>query len=339
MTPATKILTCLLLIILLIGFSGETIYNAAFGELETHRSDLRIRTQRLNEAKIALRKTEAECDRFARRLAFGLPVDPAKATVVYQEYLLRLADVCELKSVVISNSQPEHNEPLGFLLNFSMQGSGPTAGIGRFIDGFYKTDTLHRLSRLTVFQSLGPDSPEHSFLFDIEVLTLARHQGAGEPLQILETPSKPALQSLFSVRDVFRRPQAKPIPARKQTPTLADSFFAGFSQPANAVEPKVAAEPPVVTRPQPSPSPPPPDPRDSLRLVGIINEGSTVSALFYDPLKKQQFAVMQSQALPRLGFQAIFVGTNGDAVLVQEADQRLLELRMGDVYRKAIAAN
>ena len=338
MSAITKYLGALAGLLILIEVMGPSVYGLFFQQCESNRRTLKEISQQLRTKELALRQAEATTNRYEQRAKLNFESDQAKAQVMYQEYLVRLTDACTLNSVMINCSQPERVEELGYVLHFSLQTTGTTDQFGRLIDGFYKTDALHRLTHLSVFQSLGPDAPIHSLTMEIALLVLSDVPSSTSKL----APPTNALQDSFASVDIFRRRLAEPsAPSLASGMEMLSSIFSNIS----AQPPELSSAPtaiPIVQEPAPvEPVQEPPvaapidDPKSNLRLVGIIQKGSVKHAIFFDMVNNLQHAFTEHSSLEAMKI-------NAEITQIQEADVRLVEnnqqlqLSLGELYTEAV---
>ncbi len=340
MSFVTKILGAIALVLIVAEIGGPAIYESLFGQLETNQQLLQKLAGQLRIKERALHKAQSTLDQFAGRAKLNFESDVAKARLSYQEYLLRLTEACGLSSVMISNSQPERVETLGSVLHFSLQATGTTDQFGRVLDGFYRTRALHRLTHVSVFQSLGPDSPTHSLNMDVAVLILDAIHGSDGTLAV---PSTSQLKDVFASHDIFRR-------RSDLSNTSQDSVAAGMNmlsqifsslptaQPGNPPEttppPPIEPQPETPAQPE-APTQPLSNPKATVRLVGLINKGSTKYAFFVDVDRDLQYTATEETPLEKLGIDAHIVEIQNGRVLLVENGQELA-LALGQAYQEAV---
>lgn len=342
MSVIIKYLGTIAAVLLLYELAGPSVDSLLFKQCESNRQALRKISQQLRTKELALRQAEATAKRFEQRLQLNFEPDHAKAQVLYQEFLVRLSDACDLKSVMINCSQPERLEELGFILHYSLQSTGTTEQFGKLIDGFYKTSALHRVTHLSIFQSLGPDAPVHSLTMDIALLVLSDTTNADSKLS---PPPTHQLKDSFASVDIFRR-RLTPI---TQTPTssvvsgmeMLNRMFNGNSaRPSvpsseNSVSPPPFEEPlnESVIEPQ-SEEPKAENPKASLRLVGIIQKGEKKYAIFFDMGQNVQHRFTVQSSLQEVQIDARITHIQDGQVRLQENNQQL-ELSLGELYSEA----
>ena len=313
MTNTAKILAAILALSLIIGLGGDQLYDLLLGEAAAQKVTLNRTANALAQKQLELRRCELVASKIDAGREQSLHTDPAKAQVHYQEFLVQLTEACKLTSVVISNAEPEAIDGLGHILPFSVQGSGETAQIGKLIDAFHKTDELHRLSHVNVFQSSGPDSPTHGFHIDVELLTLDDAEKANGN-RTIDRPESSELKNLFAERDIFRRSRSKPkLVSTKQTRNRNRKQ----TTPRKPTKPKPVAIPKATPKPKP-PAPPKPDPREFVRLVGIITEGQSRAALFYDLQKRTRISLRIGASTRELGIPRLVTKISSNSVILED---------------------
>lgn len=319
MTRNSKILAAFLATIVGVSGASEPIYNLIWGKVVRQREQLAVVERQLQAKQLELRKSQVACERFEEQQKRSLHAEPSKAQLAYQEYLVRLTSQCDLKSVVISSGQPERVEGVGHKLHFSVQGEGMTRDIGKLIDGIYRTDVLHRVSHLNVFQSRGPNSSTHSFAMDVEVMNL-RGVRSNENAIVATPPSK-ELQSVFSGRDFFRREATKPAF------TVASSGSPFTVRSSKPPAPKPTAKPKPIPKPRI-------DKKTQVRFVGILQGNDRATAVFLDTSNGREQSLREEDTLKPMGLQAKIIRIERDQVVLQEED-RLLHLPLGKTISAA----
>ncbi len=108
-----------------------------FREVKINQQALMKTSKQLRLKERSLRQVEVAIAKFKDRAKMSLNGDSAKASIEYQEYLVRLTEACDLAPVIISSSKPERLEGLGHVLHFSLQATGSTEQFGD-----YSTDSI-----------------------------------------------------------------------------------------------------------------------------------------------------------------------------------------------------
>lgn len=319
-------------LLVLIELAGGTVQDFFFREQKLNQKALTKATKQLRLKERSLRRMEVAIEKFKDRSKMSLNGDAAKASIEYQEYLVRLTDACSLSSVMVGSSQPERVEELGHVLHFSIQATGTTEQFGKLIDGFNQTEALHRLSHVNIFQSLGPDSPTHSITMDIALLVLDAAEENSDINRSITPPSSDQMTDLFSSIDIFRRPGSG-----IQDGSPLTSMFGNMLQnlpptvPENQ-EPTIPAESPT---PPPEPVVEKPDPKSNVRLVGVMQKGEKKYAMFFNSLDNQQYALEEQSPFEGMGIDARITRiAQTDVWLI--FDDNELRLSIGDLFNQAI---
>lgn len=333
MSNITKWLGAIAGLLIIAEVAGPTLHGLFFQQLEQNQQQLTTVSRQLRIKELALRQAEATTRKFLERAQLNFEPDVARARLGYQEYLLRLSDACALNSVMVSSAQPERLDELGFIVHFSIQATGTTEQFGKMIDGFYRTEALHRLAHIKIFQSLGPDSPTHSLTLEGALLVL---DSTASSTGALTLPPSGLYEDVFASHDIFRKRMAVSQTQPESSITSGIDMLSGLFN-------SLPAPPPEPPSPQPEASPAPPvleeqpaiaDPKANLRLVGIISNGSRKYAIFYDIGRELQHTLNEDSDLQELGINARVSQILPHDVRLIEADQQM-ELQLGKLYSEA----
>lgn len=302
----------------------EPIRNSTFGSSNVFYENMLAEKRKLqsleNENLIAQR--EIQCLEEMR--SKSLPSDPAMACVKYQEYLIRCLEKSGLKSPIVSSASRIPMDGVGVKVHFTVQASATSAQIGSFLDHFFATETLHQINYLTVYQSGGPDSVEHAMSVGIEVLVL---EGNRETMpNLIPRREKNGAANALAANDIFRRPSKPivPIAEASMLTSILQSLTSEVKQPTAMVVTTTVEVPSI---PEPV-AQLPADPKETVRLIGVIERGKSRVALFYDSQTGKQAMVELNGNLQELGIDANIRQIGKDSVLLSLGDSTQ-ELKLG----------
>lgn len=224
----------------------------------------------------------------------SLPADSGKASVLYQGWLIRTLAQNSIASAVVTPTPAIIETGVGHRIPFTVQCQATSQQIARFLDQFYATPLLHRLTNLDISSTTAGQS-SHRVTLSIEALAF----DTATEISQLPIPGTPVdeytLEDVFNDNDIFRRKQKMVTP------------------PTYAAQPKPAARP-VVERPVE----PKPNATDSVRFVASVWNGQQREAWFVDQRSQQESSLIATSALD-------FPEINGKVLLVSD-DTLQLEL-------------
>ena len=294
----------------------EPIRNSTFGSSDAFYQDMLFAKRKLQSLEDENLIVQREMHSLEEMRSRSLPSDPAMACVKYQEYLIQCLEKSGLTSPVVTGASPIPIDDVGVKIHFTVQASATSAQIGKFLDHFFATETLHQINFLTVYQSGGPDSVEHAMSVGIEVLVL---EGYRETMPNL-TPrrEKNGAAKALAMNDIFRRPSksTEPLADSSMLTSILQSFTAEVKQPTEM----------VVTTTVEMPTMPEPvtqqlaEPKETVRLIGVIERGKSRLALFYDSQTGRQVMLEVNGNLHELGIEAIVKKIEKDSVLLVLGD-------------------
>lgn len=294
----------------------EPIRNSTFGSSDVFYQDMLAAKRKLQSLENENLIVQREMNSLEAMRSRSLPNDPAMACVKYQEYLIRCLETSGLKSPIVTGASPIPMDGVGVKVHFTVQASATSAQIGSFLDHFFATDTLHQINFLTVYQSGGPDAVEHAMSVGIEVLVLEGNRDAMPNL----TPHRKTngAAKALAANDIFRRPSkpTEPIAEASMLTSILQSFSSEVKQPTEMVVTttvEVPAMPEPVAQLQA-------EPKETVRLIGVIERGKSRVALFYDSQTGKQAMVEVNGSLQELGIDAN----------VQQIDKDSVQLDIGD---------
>ena len=143
-------------------FFGGSI--AAFGLWETvghvllqPLTDARIAVDAARAANVTLQDQSTVVEHALRNLkqlsGHSLPADPGKASVLYQGWLIRNLAQNSIASAIVTPAPAIVEKSIGHRIPFSVQCQASTSNIAMFLDQFYATPLLHRITNLNISNS------------------------------------------------------------------------------------------------------------------------------------------------------------------------------------------
>lgn len=227
----------------------------------------------------------------------SLPADPATASLVYQDWLLDRVQDARLNDAVVTPGRAIIEEGVGHRIPFTIQAEAGLRQIGRFLDDFYRTPVLHRITFLKIDSAGSRTSVNRRLTVTLEALALAGAEGRDS----LPRPSRavdrqwnhPALETYFARTDPFRRMVIKPA----SPPALVKSTPKRPAKETSRI-----------------------DPLASVRLVASVLNGDSRKAWFFDTRTDQKFILAVGEELKVTGFTGRIVEVEADSITLAAND-------------------
>jgi hypothetical protein len=232
----------------------------------------------------------------------SLPSDPELASVQYQEYLIRCLEGSGWDSPIITGASPIQLDGVGSKLQFTVQANATSAQVGAFLDQFFGTDLLHQINFLSIQQQGGANSPVHSVSAGIDVLVL---DGNRDAVPILEPRTESfQAEAALAANDIFGCEKSY-----IDEKSVLTSFSENTSE-ENQTDPL---------------SPIQPDPKETVRLIGVIQRDETWMAMFFDSESGKHVTLPPGSTLEFLGIEAkiISIRSNSIQILLGQSIQQL----------------
>lgn len=232
---------------------------------------LRQQSNRLADLRRNIRDSERvkkqikDAQRYvAHKQRCSLPDDPARATTLYQEWLLRSARSLQIDQLLVFPGRPITEDALGHRIPMTVKATLPMSRLASLLDMFEATPILHRVTHLSV------DPVKHDAELDmrevtveLEAIALRGTEHATFPVQTTETKPSTRWRDMFARRDPF-------VPGHRK-PKIETSLVS----PA-----KTAA-----------------DPLKSIRFVGVFSDRGQNQAWLVDSRSDQQFTISADDEL------------------------------------------
>lgn len=241
----------------------------------------------------------------------SLPADPSVASLMYQDWLMDQAGAAKLSDAIVTPSRPIVEEGIGHRIPFTVQATATLRHIGQFLDVFYQTPILHRITFLTINNAGNATSSRRKLTISLEALALQNATHVESiPAAVPAPPgSRPRLGDCFARHDPFRRIN-----------------LAGPKRPLANTPPK---------KPAAAASAPPVDALQTIRLVASIWHDGRRQAWFYDSRTEQEIIVGVGQHLEVAEFSARVTNIDSDSITLA-SNQRTRVARLGETLRDSI---
>ena len=243
----------------------------------------------------------------------SLPSEPATASMMYQGWLMDRVNDARLNEAVVTPGRAIAEEGVGHRIPFTVQATASLRQIGRFLDDFYSTQTLHRITFLKIDSQGQSASTTRKLTLTLEALALAdapvRESLPAPDRKASHTPNRPTLENYFARRDPFRRTVIEPA----RTPVVAST-----------------PSPAPVSKPTPKI-----DSLATMRLVASISKAGQREAWFFDTRTNKELIVTIGEDLNLTGFSGRVVGIDAESITLASQDQSHVT-RLGQTLRESI---
>jgi hypothetical protein len=229
----------------------------------------------------------------------SLPSDPGKASVLYQGWLIRHLEQNSISSAIVTPAPPIVEKTIGHRIPFTVQCEASTRNIAKFLDQFYATPLMHRITNLNIANSSEGEA-DHRVTISIEAIAFGsatRIESLPEPAAITDDSS---LLAVLSKGDIFRRQ----LPVQtyvEPTPVVAES----------SPEPEVQAELPAKA-----------DPQKSVRFVASVWNGQQREAWLVDGRSSEEISVVALSELKLPDISGRIISIDDDVLHLELHGQR-----------------
>lgn len=241
----------------------------------------------------------------------SLPADPGKASVLYQGWLIRHLEQCSITSAIVTPAPAIAEKSVGHRIPFSVQCSASTHNIAMFLDCFYGTPLLHRITNLNISNS-AEGQGEHRITFGIEAIAF----DTADSIEKLPDPKLPtddcSLVTALAADDVFLR--AMPV-----SNPVAETVVEASTEPSVAVL-------------EPQPVAPAPNPLENIRFVASVQNGERREAWFFDQRTRNELSLVASADLTFPDVSGKVLSIEGDILHMELSGQRG-SLRLGQTLK------
>lgn len=247
--------------------------------------------------------------------ALSLPADPPVASLVYQDWLLSQMKRTGMNDAIVTPGQPIPQENVGHRIPFTIQTTANLRQIGRFLDTFYASSVLHRITFMTINNAGSSTDSKRKLVLSLEGLALD-NATATDAMPKARLPRKrPAakLEYFFARTDPFRRTVIKPIPA------------------ATFVKTKPAATPAT------SPAKPKVDELKTIRLVASIVKQGQPEAWFFDTRTDKEFILSVGETISVSGYIGRVVSIDAGSIVLASNDESHTT-KLGETLRDSMAS-
>ena len=245
----------------------------------------------------------------------SLPADPSVASLVYQDWLLDQMKKAGLQDAVVTPGQPIPEENVGHRIPFTIQATENMRQIGRFLDSFYASPLLQRITFMTINNAGSSSDSRRKLMLSLEGLALHNATAADsipDTRKLASQSSNAKLEYFFSRNDPFRRTVIKPA----------------SSTPVAKVQPKAPAPPPA--RPKI-------DELKTVRLVASILKQGQPEAWFFDTRTNKEFIVTVGEELKLAEFSGRVTSIAADYITLASHDKSHTT-KLGETLRESMAS-
>lgn len=297
---------------IVMGFGFQFVDGWLLQPVEDIRSQV-IATQRKNEQ---LELDLALVDHAQRNLKNvrdqSLPAEPATASLMYQDWLMDRVRDARLKEPVVTPGRAIAENGIGHRIPFTVQAEANLRQIGRFLDDFYRTPVLHRITFLKIDNAGQRSSTARKLTLTLEALALtdapAQDSLPRPGRQADRNLNRPTLENYFARNDPFRRTVIK----------------------ATRAAAVVQARPTAVKKTQPYV-----DALATIRLVASIAAGDARKAWFFDTRTDKEFILAVGEELSVTGFTGRVVKIEADSITLA-SNETAHTTRLGETLRDCI---
>ena len=243
----------------------------------------------------------------------SLPADPSVASLVYQDWLLDQMKKAGLQDAVVTPGQPIPEENVGHRIPFTIQTTENMRQIGRFLDSFYASPLLHRITFMTINNAGSSSDSTRKLMLSLEGLALHNAtvtDSIPDTRNIASRSANAKLEYFFSRNDPFRRAVIKPV-----------TFT-----PVGKAEPET---------PTSSPAKPKVDELKTIRLVASILKQGQPEAWFFDTRTKKEFIVTVGEELKLSDFSGRVISIAADSITLASNDQSQTT-KLGETLRESM---
>ncbi len=218
----------------------------------------------------------------------SLPAEPGKACLLYQGWLIRLLDRSSITSSTVTPAPAIVEKGVGHRIPFTVQCTASTQNMAQFLDLFYATPLLHRITNLNI-SSTSEGRSDHRVTLSIEAMAFDSAQDIEQLPEPVAVEEQSSLLAALSRDDIFQ--QALPVEAVVET-----EFEPTPAIPEKPTEPVVA----------------PANPLKSVRFVASVWNGQQREAWFFDQRSNTEVSLLASSdlALPDIQGRVLSIGND-----------------------------
>jgi hypothetical protein len=170
-------------------------------------SDRQLAVQAATADQATLRGEAAAVEHALRNLKplvrQSLPADPGRASVLYQGWLLQVLTRHNIDSAIMTPGPAIAELNVGHRIPISVQFTASTSCVAGFLDQFFATPLLHRVTSLNIAPAADGETDEHRVMISIEALSLDSASEA-ERLPEAATPDpETSLATALARDDIF----------------------------------------------------------------------------------------------------------------------------------------
>lgn len=299
-----RLLAVLLLGVLAIGAGKGIVSRSLIAPIVAKQNEISERKESIEQTEFDIRRLEV-VRRDLENLRSGcLPVEAAKANVVYQDRLIQLCELAGLKNAVVSPLQGIDIPNVGRKVSFSVQAECASATVARMVDLLENDSIANRISVISIDRL---DQDRTRTTLNVEVLAIADESSSKTVVAPTKPPATSPLQMTFSKNDPFYRG----YDGGKKTIQRPEQFVK--KQPALA--------------PTQRPKPPPIDARQFVRLIALVEYDGETLAWLYDSRSGKESQYKTNDTIQLDDWSARIVSAKDDTLVIEvDGVQRTLRL-------------
>ncbi len=301
-----KILAGVFLGIVALSGGQDAVNAVVFGPLDAKDAQIAGLTQKVSNRELEFGRIEHAQRELRPLREQSLPPDPSVATTLYQNWLIETAKASGITSVQIVPSRAVEEDEVGYRIPVTVQGTMPTAQLGAFLDRFYSTPLLHRITSLSVTGSESRGNSLPRVTIALEALALKN----AAPSTDLSNKANAAERAGTQPTDQLATASARHFF------TARDPFLRGYNgPPSRPASTATAARPAIV------------DPLTQIRLVASLSVNGQTEVWFFNSSTKQQTVVLEGSGFDFAGLQGRLLSADADAVVVEiDGEERRLPI-------------
>lgn len=172
MNKREKILLAIVVGILLI-FSGESLITESFLQpLRDREGQVADLEQRIHANDRAFQQIQVAQKQLAGLTARSLPADPSVASTLYQNWLLKIAALSELKQIIVTPHRMVAEGDAFVRFPFSIQATTRLENLCEFMHAFYQAELLQKITQVSIETTDHSNDPTLQITVHLESVVL-----------------------------------------------------------------------------------------------------------------------------------------------------------------------
>ena len=301
-----RTLAFVLAIVLMVGACKGVVYRNVIQPLANKHQQIEETKASIEKAELDVRRLEAVRSELEELKLLCLPVDPSRASVVYQDRLVALSELAGLKDAIVSPLQSIDVPNVGQRAVFSVQAECSCEKIASFIDTLESDSIPNRIALISMDRM---NQNLNRLTLNVEVLAISGGDGQRK-MRAPTSPTHPSpLKALVARNNPFLRAYSGPKPPEKPKPEVLVK-----KQPEPAKQPDPRKE----------------DPRKFVRLVGLVEYRGETLAWLVDSRNGQESEYKTSDTIELEDWSALVLGSEGESLRLS-VDGKTQRVRLGSL--------